>query len=155
MGYWLSIGKAYVAYSEGGDTESFPPALRPSVRKASKDVEEPALVHDDEYDRGPSAYRSISYGAWSKTLNALPRFNTLMEDLSSHTDDEFREFIPVEYYEDDLDAVEAEAREYLKSASGEREEARAQRALWFVAWSRKARELYGDHAAFQTPGEWK
>lgn len=153
MGYWLNIGKAHVDYaSSTGD--SFPAELRPSIRCAHQDTDQPELIHTDAYDRAPGANRSISYGAWSDTLDAMPPFRNLMADLNEYATVENREFIPVEVYEDRLHECEREARAYLEDAITDVEEARAQRVLWFVAWSRKARELYGDHAAFETPGEW-
>jgi len=154
MGYWLTIGKAHVSYEAGGSTDTFPPMLRPEVKKADADVEDPAAVHDDEYDRGPGAYRSISYHSWSDTLNELPKFDALMADLAEYAKSDHLTFIPVEVYEDRLDEIEAEADAYLETAETDTEAARAQRALWFTRWSRTARELYGDHAAFDTPGEW-
>jgi hypothetical protein len=155
MGYWLTIGKAEVSYQAGGSTDTFPPMLRPEVRQADDDVEDPAAVHDDEYDGSPSAYRSISYHAWADTLDALPVFNDLMAHVAEYAQSEGLVFIPVEVYEDRLDAVAAEADAYLETAHADAEQAQAQRALWFVRWSREARDLYGDHAAFKTPGEWE
>jgi len=154
MAYWLTIGKAKVSYQPGGSTDTFPPMLRPEVQQADVDVEDPAAVHDDDYNRGPSAYRSISYHSWSDTLDALPAFNDLMADIAEYAKTEGLVFIPVEVYEDWLEEVEAEAEAHLETAHADAEKAQAQRALWFVRWSRKARDLYGDHAAFKTPGEW-
>lgn len=155
MGYWLTIGKAHVSYSPASDSGTIPAMLRPEVQKADADVEDPAAVHDDEYDRGPGAYRSISYHSWTDTLNALPEFDALMADIEEYATSEQLTFIPVEVYEGRLGEVEAEAERHLEDrAVTDAEKAQAQRALWFVSWSRKARELYGDHAAFDTPGEW-
>jgi len=153
MGYWLDIGKAHVSYSSAtGDT--FPAELRPEVKPAHQDVDNPSDVHYDRFDRASSAHRSISYHSWKDTLEAIPAMNELMEELYEYATRDEREFIPVEVYEDRLDALEEAAKEHLTDAEGDREHAQGQRVLWFVHWSRKARELYGDHAAFGTPGEW-
>lgn len=109
-------------------------------------------IHMDEYDLYEDSTRFPGFRQWREVLADLPVFEELWDDLYEYAIRHYDpEWIPIAYYEDRLDAVEQEAIEATHDP--EREPA-AQRALWFVRWSRHAIEEFGEDAVFETPKEW-
>lgn len=171
MGYSFTIGKK-VQEQDHGETYW-------TARPASKDVDDPSNVWGDEFEVPPysgGASRPISYGAWEDVLETLPALGRCFEMMEHHVKHEGLgvEGIPVAFYEDILDEIESDAERMLSDAPRAskavaekdaldndvlqnhttEQTAASVRALWFVRWSRKAGELYGDEAVFDTPGEW-
>lgn len=140
MSYTLTIGKArYIGeVDEYGDYHGW----------TVDECEGPA-PHTDEWEASPHAGEPIrlpGYSQWQEVLEALPAFHRVWDHCRTWARENRREVIPVTEYVRELDAVEREAA----NASPES----AARAYWFSRWSRHALKLYGEAAAFETPGEW-
>lgn len=149
MGFNFTIGKAELIYNGDGYYAN-EKCHFVRVRPAHEDIS-PELVHRDDWDCNSGADRNPSYSGWSYILDHAPKFKELfysLEKLVRETrecGDYYTFTIPCRVYEDKLDELEEEAKTVPDNA--------AARILWFVRWSRKALELYGDMAAFETPGE--
>ena len=105
--------------------------------------------HSDPWEMSPfagSPCRSPGYSQWHEVLTDLPTFAALWKRLTAWAQAEHRSVIPVTEYVRELDEVEREA-EHGPDES-------AARAWWFCRWSRHALNIYGEAAAFETPGEW-
>lgn len=153
MGYSFTIGKAAVEATTDYSPAKCFDSLQPTVEPCEGNPEE---IHRDEWDCETGPTRLPSYSTWAGVLKACPALGGCFEGMQQwyrqsignngdHSGAHF--WIPIRTYADTLPMIEIEAEKCS-------EEVKA-RALWFVRWSRHALRLYGDLAAFATPGEWE
>ena len=151
MGYSFTIGKAVIRYEI--TDEKHGPCIVPSVQPCEYDGDGSAIHKDDLGGDGPT--RCPSYSSWYGILEACPALKGCMAGMRRWLCNQRgwqgesggpEHWIPCRVYEDALPMIEAEAEKCSAEV--------AARVLWFARWSREALRLYGDYAAFATPGEW-
>lgn len=146
MAHNFYIGKPTVEQSDYPEGPRLLPKVKPIT---TPEGEEP--VHTDQYEFPPdvaSGERAPSFRAWEQVVDGLPAFKELWFDLREYATERYEPaYIPVAFYVDRLDKVEDEA---LSALDDPKTEPLAQRALWFVRWSRYAYEQHGEMAAFQS-----
>jgi hypothetical protein len=145
MGFSFTIGK--LGYDiDRRDGEFY---QSPTVVPCDGD---PAMVWVDDMG-GDGPVRCPSYTVFGNVLAKLPQFKAVFDAMMAYVErfhdwhERYPVGIPCKFYEDVLDDIE-------KEATQSPEQDAAKRAFWFVKWSRQAITLYGELAAFETPGEW-
>lgn len=147
MAYTFTIGEPYI---EAEDYTTGPELVTLVSPIETPTGEEP--VHTDPYEmegmgKG-SGRRCPSFRTWSEVTSTIPEFNHLWYTIREYATERHEPaYIPVKLYADQLDEVEDAA---LSALDDEETEPVAQRVLWFVRWSRYAREELGDMAAFHS-----
>jgi hypothetical protein len=108
---------------------------------------DPNEIHRDWWDNDDGPIRQPSLGDWWEILQAAPCLRSVYEDVERYAKEVGADWVPCQFYEDQLDQLEDEA--------GGLDQWPAARELWFVRWSRQALCLYGERAAFGASGDWR
>ncbi len=111
---------------------------------------DPDQVHRDPWDNGDGPVRQPTYADWHEVLMSAPYLERVYDAIESYGQQADADWVPVSFYADCLDGLEAEA-----SALEATDPWTAAREFWLVRWSRQALALYGDAAAFGCWGEWR